>query len=86
MSRPHTASDRGLDLTRPELGDSGQFTSADLRAWRQARRLSQTELATQLGVTVRAVGRWERGERAIPAMLPLALQGLEREQTKQEAR
>lgn len=51
----------------------------ELRAWRKQRDFTQGELAALLGVKWLAVSRWERGERSIPALLPLALKGLERE-------
>ena len=49
----------------------------DLKSWRLQRGLSQAKLAALLGVKPLAVSRWERGERGIPALLPLALAGLE---------
>jgi transcriptional regulator with XRE-family HTH domain len=53
------------------------MTPAQLRGWRNTRGLTQTQLAARLGVTLRGYARWERGERDIPALLPLALKGLE---------
>ena len=52
---------------------------SDLRAWRKRWNLKQRELAEALGVKNLAVSRWERGERSIPALLPLALKALEHE-------
>lgn len=49
----------------------------EFRAWRKQRDLTQGQLAVLLGVKWLAVSRWERGERGIPALLPLALKGLE---------
>jgi transcriptional regulator with XRE-family HTH domain len=49
----------------------------DLLIWRKQRGLTQRELALTLGVRNLAVSRWERGERRIPALLPLALEALE---------
>jgi transcriptional regulator with XRE-family HTH domain len=49
----------------------------DLLVWRKQRGLTQRELALSLGVRNLAVSRWERGERRIPALLPLALEALE---------
>jgi transcriptional regulator with XRE-family HTH domain len=49
----------------------------DLVVWRKQRGLTQRELALILGVRNLAVSRWERGERRIPALLPLALEALE---------
>ena len=51
----------------------------ELKVWRKQRGFTQGELATLLGVKWLAVSRWERGERGIPALLPLAIKGLERE-------
>ncbi len=47
-----------------------------LRRTRKTLSLTQGQLAEALGVTYVSVGRWERGEVAIPAWLPLALRGL----------
>lgn len=50
-----------------------------LRAWREARGLLQTQLAALLGVTSNSIARWERGEVAPvhPRMLWLALTALD---------
>jgi len=52
------------------------MTPADLRAWRKTAGLSQSELASALGVAVMTVSRWERGQREIPSFLHLALKAL----------
>jgi transcriptional regulator with XRE-family HTH domain len=52
------------------------MTPADLTAARKRLGLSQTALADRLGVQRLAVGRWERGERAIPPFLHLAMTAL----------
>jgi len=59
------------------------MTRDELKKWRLSKGLSQAKLARLLGVKVLAVSRWERGERSIPALLPLALKGLEIELWKE---
>lgn len=54
----------------------------ELRRRREALGMTQEKLAISLGVAANTVARWERGERTIPAHLPLALQTIEREQGK----
>jgi transcriptional regulator with XRE-family HTH domain len=53
------------------------MTGKDLLFWRKQMGFTQRELALTLGVRNLAVSRWERGERRIPALLPLALEALE---------
>jgi transcriptional regulator with XRE-family HTH domain len=48
----------------------------DLRDWRKANFLSQSELAGLLGVWPLTISKWERGDRAIPPYLELALETL----------
>jgi transcriptional regulator with XRE-family HTH domain len=50
-------------------------TGDELRAERQARGLTQRQLAEALGVTTNTVARWERGEMAIkfPRMVAAVL-------------
>lgn len=50
-----------------------------LKEWREARKVTQPELAAMLGVNSITVSRWERGTQAIPPYLHLALKTLERE-------
>jgi len=52
------------------------MTPDELRDWRDTQLLSQQGLADQLGVDHMTISRWERGERAIPSFLHLALQAL----------
>ncbi len=52
------------------------MTPTELRAWRAEAGLSQGQLSACLGVDIMTVSRWERGLRAIPPFLHLALQGL----------
>lgn len=61
------------------------MTRKQLRDWRLARGMTQTELARALGMTkpetsgkVR-VNRWESGARGVPTWLDLALRGLDAE-------
>lgn len=44
-----------------------------LKAARVNANLLQTEVAEKLGVTVKTIGNWERGENDIPAKAFLAL-------------
>ena len=49
-----------------------------MKAWREARGITQRRLATLLDVEPVTVSRWERGERQPTGrMLELALKGLE---------
>jgi transcriptional regulator with XRE-family HTH domain len=57
------------------------MTPLDLRVWRTRQQLTQGQLAHRLGVHINTVNRWECGESAIPAFLPLALETLERRST-----
>jgi transcriptional regulator with XRE-family HTH domain len=51
------------------------MTPAELRSTRQRLGLTQAELAAVLGVTVKTIGRFERGTSAIPVRYELAVQG-----------
>jgi DNA-binding XRE family transcriptional regulator len=53
------------------------LTPTELQSWRKEAGLTQTGLAALLGVDTMTVSRWERGERAIPPFLRLALRGIE---------
>jgi DNA-binding transcriptional regulator YiaG len=55
------------------------MTGAELKAWREQRRLSQPELAERLPVSVRTLQGWEQDRFAVPAYLERALQDVERE-------
>jgi DNA-binding transcriptional regulator YiaG len=56
------------------------MTGDELRAWRERWLItSQGELARLLGVHINTVHSWERGTRAIPRFLPLALETLARQ-------
>jgi len=57
----------------------GTMTSDELKQWREVNGYSQARLAKALGVAVMTVSRWERGVRAIPSFLRLALRCLELE-------
>ena len=52
------------------------MTPAELQAWRKQADLTQAALAELLGVDAMTVSRWERGKRAIPPFLHLALESL----------
>jgi tetratricopeptide (TPR) repeat protein len=51
--------------------------SEELKLWRQRNNYSQGRLARALEVDVMTISRWERGIRAIPSFLHLALRSLE---------
>jgi transcriptional regulator with XRE-family HTH domain len=55
------------------------MTNDELRKWREVNGYSQARLSKALAVAVMTVSRWERGVRAIPPFLRLALLWLERE-------
>jgi transcriptional regulator with XRE-family HTH domain len=60
------------------------MTREELRQWRKGRKLTLAKLAKLLGVHWTAIAKWERGERGIPALLPLALEALEHRLRKEE--
>ena len=65
-----------LDNTNP-MDYILPMTSDDLKKWRKRNGYSQGKLAKALGVISFTVSRWERGVRAIPSFLHLALECLE---------
>ena len=54
-------------------------TGAELRAWREARGLSQSAFARMVGVRQPTVSRWETGQLQPPRFLALALERLDSE-------
>jgi DNA-binding XRE family transcriptional regulator len=59
------------------------MTKKEFKMLRGLLDLSQTKLAKELGVTLRTVARWERGEFPIPRVAELALRNLFRESLKE---
>ena len=55
------------------------MTTEELMKWREVNGYSQARLAKALAVAIMTVSRWERGVRAIPQFLGLALRCLELE-------
>lgn len=53
-----------------------------LRKFRTKYKLTQAKLAELLLTTGNTIARWERGERAIPPYLSLALKAIETELSK----
>ena len=53
------------------------MTPGDLRAWRWAHKLTQTQLAELLNVTLITIKRWEAGKNPMPGPLRLALERLD---------
>jgi len=51
--------------------------AVELRTWRKAHKLTQTQLAATLGVHWLTVQRWESGAQAVPPYLHFALKYLE---------
>lgn len=52
------------------------MTPEELKKWREAHGLSQSGLASLLGVSSNTVARWERGEMTYPPFLKLALRSI----------
>jgi DNA-binding XRE family transcriptional regulator len=52
---------------------------SDLAKWRKKNGYTQIKLGKVLGVSTITVYRWEKGMRAIPSFLHLALKYIERE-------
>jgi transcriptional regulator with XRE-family HTH domain len=59
------------------------MTRKEFRTLRGLIKLSQAKLAKELGVTLRTVARWERGEFPIPRVTELAMRNLFRESLKE---
>lgn len=55
------------------------MTGEELKEKRKNLGFTQNEFAKRLMVATNTVARWERGERAIPPYLPMALITLENE-------
>ncbi len=49
------------------------MTKRQFKKLRNSIGLSQTKLANEMGVTLRTISRWERGEFPIPKIAELAL-------------
>ncbi len=58
------------------------MTGKKFKQTRRALKVSQSQLAKVLGVTVTAVARWERGERPISGPVALAMKLLLDKQTR----
>ncbi|OGQ80297.1 MAG: hypothetical protein A3F90_10655 [Deltaproteobacteria bacterium RIFCSPLOWO2_12_FULL_60_19] len=59
------------------------MTKKEFKLLRGLLGLSQGKLAKELGVTIRTITRWERGEFAIPRIAELAIRNLFRETLKE---
>jgi transcriptional regulator with XRE-family HTH domain len=53
-------------------------SAKEFKQKREEKGYSQTELAKLLRVTVRTISRWETGERAVPGIAFVALEGLKK--------
>jgi DNA-binding XRE family transcriptional regulator len=60
------------------------MTNQEFKSWRTSWGFSQGKLAKALGVRSMTVARWEWGTIRIPALLPLALEGLENRIRKEQ--
>lgn len=60
----------GREWPKMSVESCAMTSGADLKRERQARRLSQAELAAILKVGARTVGRWESGEELPASALP----------------
>jgi len=69
---------KDLDIYKPMVYTLTMTNNA-LRKWREINGYSQVRLAKALAVAVMTISRWERGVRAIPPFLGLALRCLELE-------
>jgi transcriptional regulator with XRE-family HTH domain len=58
------------------------MTPAELQSWRHRTGLSQPGLAALLGLHPLTISKYERGERAIHPLMPLALYALDHGYTK----
>lgn len=54
------------------------LTAAELRQWRKRRRLTQTAAATVLGLNLRSIQRYEKGELPVPATVAALALALDR--------
>jgi len=55
------------------------MTKHEFKKLRKSIGLSQTKLAHEMGVTLRTISRWERGEFPIPRLAELALRSVVQE-------
>jgi len=55
------------------------MTKQEFKKLRKAIGFSQTRLAVEMGVTLRTISRWERGEFPIPLIAELALETVVRD-------
>ena len=54
----------------------------ELKEKRKALKMTQAQLAEELGVNIMTISRWERGLRSTPPHLSLALEAIEAKQKK----
>lgn len=64
----------------------GNMQRRDFQRFRLRMKLTQAELARELGVSRAAVSRWESGKRRIDSVLALALQCLAERRAGKKAR
>lgn len=58
------------------------MTGNELKEWREKLEMTQGQLAQALEVDVMTISRWEREVRSIPTYLKLAMETVERNQSR----
>lgn len=59
------------------LAEKSTMSPQELRSWRARMGMTQAALAAALGLGLRTVTGWERGEAAVPRLAQLAIEAIE---------